>query len=341
MSDTATVDEEPGFHIDLEPPDDSQIPHQASQDTPDLYRNRWTRRANLLASTVISFGLPMALCGMFGAIWGGGEIGSLIGFALGGVLAGIILPRRVALYGREWTATVTQNIWTGKMVVYGPGLHASLLWEERAQEGNYSLKPVNKSLSVPLSTTDSQVIIKVEYSYAMDLLQLTRAIAADEATIDKALAGYIESFLTVECATKSSKEVRESVREFNIKLNKLFQAIGGPLEKLGFITVSLIISGVALPPAVQKTKDAKQEMRDINELLAESFGLDMTAYQTAVTTGRITPKMQDQRLNRMMIIAEQAKGEIKILEVDGGLSGLAAEALDQFSSGSGNKKGGK
>ncbi|MCX6787623.1 MAG: hypothetical protein NT108_00470 [Candidatus Kaiserbacteria bacterium] len=315
-----------GYRIDLRPPHDGQI----------KTRNRFFRLMWFLISTGFIIGAPTALVGYWGLLIGHETIGYLLGFCGGGTLARWIIPDRMLIYNPEWTGYVTQNMFTGTMIPYGPGLHLSHWWEERNKNGNYSLKVITRPFSVGISTQSAKVIVGGKFEYAIDLALIERAIGVDASTIESGITAFIDSFLTSQCAQMDAGEVRKQITELNEKLSLEFMSRkeGGkdPISfgsKYGFITVSVVIDSIAFPSAVQKTRDAIDEAEVLHEVVARLYGYEPAMLKTKIASGEISTDAYNKMLNRALTVSgNDTKMDITVVEGD--IPILAVKLAEKF-----------
>lgn len=309
-----------GYRIDVRPPDDDQI----------RVRNRLGRWTNFIVSSAVIIGMPTILVGYWGLLLERGAIGLLLGFCVGGVFEAWLAPSRMFVYNPEWTGYVTQNIFNGKMIPYGPGLHPTYWWEERNRRGNYSLKIITRDFTASVSTKTAKVVIKGKYEYAIDLALITRAIGIDETTIESGITAFIESFLTSKCTQKDANEVRGMIDNLNEELAAEFMCnaedecdIEGELKdlagignKYGFITVSVVIDNITLPEAAQKTRDAIDEATALHSVVANMYGLKPEELAGKLASGEISVKDYNTMLNRALAQSGGAKMNVQVIEAD-------------------------
>lgn len=317
---TATATRE-GYRIQLPIPDDSDIET----------RNRPARLADLILSSVAMLAIPAGLLGWWGSFINPlcTSIGMFIGLVLGGLFASRIIPKRFLVNNPEWTAYVTQDAFGGEMVVYGPGLHPSHWWEERNEEGNISLEAIPLSFSVSISTGTAQITVNVNYEYARRLYAIRGAIGFDAEAIQEGVTPFIKTFLISQCTgndennkPKDAKWARTHVHELNIGLATEFMGIQTEHgetpndfeESYGIISVSIAISSVAVPPAVQKSLDAIDEAASQLAIVAKVYGYgdDIAAMERDIRSGTITRSQYMEMLEHAMAVSENASMDIKV-----------------------------
>ena len=245
------------------------------------------------------------------------------------------------VYNPEWTAYVTQDIFSGKMVPYGPGFHLSYWWEERNKSGNYSLKVITRDFRASVATKTAKVVVSGKYEYAIDLQFITHAIGVDETTIEGGITAFIESFLTSKCSGGDAATVCISIDSLNASLADEFMGdhdgngIGDFREKYGFITVSVIINNITLPEAAQKTRDAIDEAVALNSVVAAMYGMKPEELAEKLKKKEIPVKDFNTMLNRALAASDNAKMDIKVIEAD--IPALVGKIVDQFAGKGGGK----
>ncbi|MHB8660717.1 MAG: hypothetical protein ACYC75_02145 [Minisyncoccota bacterium] len=313
-----------GYRVSLQKPGDSLI----------TSRDRFGRLVSLVFFAALMFAVPMYFCWFFAAVINIPRIGVLVGIGIGGYLAANIIPRHFLVNNLEWTAFVTQDMFGGGMVPYGPGLHPAYFWEERSHGGNYPLDVITRPFVVGVSTKSSRVTIEGEYEYAMSLPYITLAIGIDESTIHDGITAFIKNLLTRICAGKDAEWARKNIEHLNGELANEFMSIekadgtGSFETRFGFRTVTLVITSVALPDAVQKTRDAIDEADQLLKVVAKLYGMTAAKLKKKLESGAISKAEYDKMLNRAMAESGSAKMNINVIEADGGaLLAQAAVAL--------------
>lgn len=324
---TATATDK-GYRFKLDKPVDSE----------QVERERGIRWFVLIICTIAMLALPTGWLWYLGSLFEHPVLGGLLGFGLGGYLASNLVPDHFLINNPEWTAFVTQNAFNGKMIPYGPGLHPSLPWEGHSKDGNYPLKVITRSFEANVSTATSKVKIAGEYEYAMSLRNITVAIGIDETTIQSGITAFIESFLISECTQtgRDAEWARSHIKELNKALADEFmnrEADGNKPDsfekRFGFITVSIVISSVALPDKVQATRDAIDEARQLHEVVATMYGMSPETLKQKVESKEISKQEYDKMLNRAMATSDNATMTIAVVE--GSATDLASKIVQKLS----------
>lgn len=306
----ATATARKGYRIDLPTPKDEQVT-----------RNRWTRMLSFILFSALVVGGPTALATWWGSVVGHPLIGGLAGFWIGGFIASRLIPDRFLVNNPEWTAYVTQSMFGGEMVVYGPGLHLSHWWEERNKTGNYPLKLVKKSFSQSVATATSKAIVDGQFEYAVDLPHADRAVGVSESTVEAGASSLIENFLTSQCSKKDTEWVRTHIDELNELLSDDFEdtTVKGLSpesfrKKYGFLIVSIVITKISFTDAVQKTRDAADESLNTLKIVARLYGYgeDVAALEKDVRSGVIKPDAYTEMLEHAQAESENVKMDVQV-----------------------------
>lgn len=250
-----------------------------------------------------------------------GHIGLLIGILASAWLL-MKMVDRFLIYNREWSAYVTQDALKGTMVSYGPGLHPSLPWEERNALGNQSLEVITVDFVVKVQTKTALVEAKGSLQYAADLSNIASFIGADESTIEKGYIGFLEGFLAREISSGTADEALLGIESLNKKLGAEFQGEKGvtgrtPLEdNFGIQTVSIILTGMSLSAAAQKTRDAIDEAKTLHTIVATMLGITPATLTRKLKKGDIDQEQYNQLLNRAMATSDNATMDYKVHEVN-------------------------
>lgn len=312
----------PGPHgpIDLRVPYDNQVD-----------RNRFWRWIVLGLTVALILGFPMAVGWFAGSLTGRTTaiaLGTIIGFATGATLLEALAGKYLLIYNAEWTGYVTQDVFFGSMVPYGPGLHPSFPWEARNRAANYPLHVITKSFQVGVSTTTARVVVDGEFQYQMDLPRIINAIGVDSTTVENGLTAFVDARLTATGAQQSADGVRSDIGNINERLRKEFMDDNVPdianiREQYGFRTVGLVIDRITLPEDVQKTRDALDEARVLNAVMLELYGITKDQFDLQRgPNGSITPAIADQMLTRAMGVSKNAEMKVNVIDIPG-LSDLA------------------
>lgn len=313
-----------GYRIDVHPPHDREV----------LQRDKWSRWICLVCIVIITTLVPI----MFAAYWGSfigsffTKVGILAGLAIAAALLSRVLPR-LLISNPEWAGYVTLDPFRGENVAYGPGLHPAFPWEERNADGNYPLEVITKTFEVSIQTKTARVIVKGVFEYQVDLPNITTFIGIAESTIDEGFTAFIETFLVEELAAKTAQEALTKVGDLNTILENEFMGVvtstGDTVtafeQENGIRAVSLVVTRIELPAAVQKTRDAIDEGKAIFGVVAAMLGLteDELKAKRSGDPKEISDERYDALVDQAMAVSDNA--EMKI--VKGNVSAALANTL--------------
>ncbi|HVV39316.1 MAG TPA: hypothetical protein VHD31_03270 [Candidatus Paceibacterota bacterium] len=342
MPDTTAPAPDPskeGYFLDLPSPRDSTVE-----------RDRASRALDFAISTIVLWGGPIVLLLWWSMLVSPSlaPFAILIGFVIGAFLE-YLGTQKLIIYNEEWTAYATNDPFSGDNVAYGPGAHLSHFWEQRNKSGIYSLERITRVFTVDVATTTSKVTATVTYQYAVYLPWLLNFIGNDISTIESGFIGFLQSFLTEKLAGDTAESARKKIRELNTLLAQEFMQVKNLAgtsarefeEKNGILSVSILITGLALPEAVQKTRDAVEEARVLMEVAARMMGKDPEKFMQQVLDGTIPWSQYEKILNRAMAVSENA--QLELFAVEGDIGNLGAAALARFAKHGlgGGEEGGK
>jgi hypothetical protein len=322
---TVTPAPSSGYRVEVEEPNDS-----------DAGRSRFPRMLSALLSAAALFNGPATLLGYWGSLMGQPYVmpAILIGYVIGGILLARISPR-LFVYNPEWGAYVTQNMFTGSMIPYGPGFHLSHFWEERNQSGNYSLKVIPVTFQVTVPTSTAAITVVGKYEYAFVLARLTTAIGIDKSTFDADIKAFIGSVITAFMANMNAEQARNSISEMNERLSQVFMGTGGHISTFemnyGITIASIVIENMKFSDAVQKTRDAKDEASGLLDIVATIHGYTSEELKALIRENKISTADYQKMLNRALAASENAKMDITVIEGD--IPAYAIGALANFAKG--------
>ena len=128
----------------------SNLSHFRDRPQDRNWRRRWFEISVYLVLSII---MPPVLGGLFLWLWTNTTLGITLGAYLA-ISASLLWLERTAWWFlirvRAGRLFVTLDEFRGQYVVYGPGLHASLLYEKREADGNISLEEVAESFQFDL-----------------------------------------------------------------------------------------------------------------------------------------------------------------------------------------------
>ncbi len=297
----ATAPQTQAFRIDLSQP----------LDRDEVTRDRSGRNTFVTVGTLLLWLGPTAFLHFAGGLLGIPFIGGIIGFILGTWLVKKLLPSRMLVFNPEWTAYVTQDPWTGKLIAYGPGAHTSYPWELRNKKGNYPLKTASGDISLTIPTQTAAVTLNGVFEYAMSLRHIYTALGMDPRDVEAFIRTFVQRFATSWCARYSADEVMEKIGLLNEELSNAFiHSLTGPAatidlaSRIGFKPVSVAIGTVTLPPAVQRTRDAIDEAGKLREVMLQMYHMTKEELAAQLQDGRISQERYQTMLNNAQVVSQ-------------------------------------
>ncbi|MEI7720014.1 MAG: hypothetical protein WCI89_02295 [bacterium] len=314
-----------GLRIDIAQPQDSDI----------IDRDRALRWLVFGTTMILAFLTPPLLLYYWFSHIGPSVawFGAFVGIVVGATVS-VFTSWRLVVSNEEWMAYATLNPFTGKRVLYGPGMHISLPWEERNASGEISLKAISVPFTVAVPTKTSNIISKGLLDYQVDLGNLGSYIGVDESTIQRGFLAYVSSFLTSQISNGTMEEARGRVDEINDALADEFMGVAIPAtsvgassssvtefeRKFGIRVVSIFISQMELPPEVQRARDGQDEAVRISMICADLMGLTKAQFDAKVFDGSITPTDFADVQRRAMVITGNATAHYD--RIDGNASAI-------------------
>ncbi|HEX9608988.1 MAG TPA: hypothetical protein VGA06_02150 [Candidatus Paceibacterota bacterium] len=286
-------------------------------------RNRTGRWAVFVLATLLIIFLPVAIFTWVGQFFFGlPQWGAAVGLVIGGSIYSYILPEYMLITVQLLRGFVTQNIFSGDRIPYGPGWHPTYLWESREKKGNAPLDLITISISEEVPTKSGQALVKTSLQYMPNLRFITNFVGIDETTIRDGFAALIRSFLSSRLAGFTLEEARNNIGNLNDELESSFMTLAVDVkdsnvsaqefeETYGIMTVILTIEGIDYPPAVQKTRDAKDEAEQQLGVVAQLYGMTVNALQKKIDSKEIPLADYNAMLDRAMAMSENATMSVK------------------------------
>jgi hypothetical protein len=166
------------------------------------------------------------------------------------------------------------------------------------------------------------------------------AIGFDAAAIESGIIPFIKSFLISECnkedeveeggkkktVKRDAKWARTHIDNLNTALADRFMSVidgegktpGDFEEAYGLISVSIAISNIALPSAVQKSLDAIDESASQLAIVAKLYGYadDVAKLEADILSAKITRKDYTEMVEHAMAVSENAEMKIQVFRGD-------------------------
>ncbi len=333
---------------DIEPPEKPPIVENDSDYPEKEFRDRFGRLVVLTVYTAI---LPAVLPLGFWFIADWQWVSSIkwnralndllsIGVFAGFAEAYLLSIHRFLKIVPNAQALVTQNPFGGYRIPYGPGLHASFPQEQVEGKSNFSLETITDTIIVEMPTKTSLVKVTMTFQYKAYLRVITRLLGVNDSTIKEGFGSFIQSYLAPKLAEKTVEEAREYVDEYNTQLaidfakKQTATPTGGTMAgahyfmRFAILSIILKIAKIELPPAVQKTRDTKDEAEQQLEIVATMYGLDPVELKKKRQSGEMTTEEYNSMLDRALAASEQAT--MNVTSVHGSAPAVIGAALNKL-----------
>lgn len=217
------------------------------------------------------------------------------------------------------------NIPGSAYVIYGPGWHISFPWEERSEKSNFSLEVFTLEWKEEIPGKDSQLLVKGSYQFEVALDRSDRFIGIDEATIGTGGLDIIRAKVSTMLANETADTAKARIEEYNHHLLQFFGLSDDPQDasvssfesRYGINSVAVTISGIDLPEAVQKTRDAVDEAGQVVRGIAAMYGMTPDVLKAKLVSGEITPESYNEMVDRFMANSGNAEMKIQALKLHG------------------------
>lgn len=310
----------------------------------DVSRRRGVRVAVLIVSMAsASFILGLLGAWIFGksSLPGTGFLGFILGAGLGQWGFSFLSPRFFVSVPQAQTF-VTLNpllalfgIPGDPNIVYGPGLSVSFPWETRSRRSNLSLEVNTIPFIEEVPGDPVRLIVTTSYQFKINIRQAAKFVGVNESTIRGGVIDLIRSRVSQRLAGMDVNTAKAQIGDLNQGLGADFGVGSGTTvpsqdvldfeERYGISSVAVTISGIDLPPDVQRTRDAADEAAQAVRSVASMFGMDEAALRAQISSGQITNAQYIEMLDRTLAQGGGATMNIQALKL-GGLEALA-EAL--------------
>jgi len=175
----------------------------------EVKRNREARRfVSILAGSILFFVPVTVLALVTDRLWDAPWLGIISGVLVGGRML-VATFHRLVVFVPNVQALVTQDMFRGTLVIYGPGLHAAFPWEKRGQAGNFSLKLITRMFEIEIPTKTSAVTFFIAFQYKALLKRITNFVGVDGTTIEEGFESLIANFLTERVSSDAAQKIVE------------------------------------------------------------------------------------------------------------------------------------
>src|SRR3989344_7869367 len=326
-----------------------QIQRTPIESDRNIQRARWIRWAELFlwASLLVGGGallgaylvaLPLKILfpqaqwisfilGWLGAGAGGESFSRLFGSRLTK-----IVPRNQGLVTTHLLGGLMSEEDRGAMVVYGPGLHLSSVFEEVGVEGNYSTKIFTLPFSASVPTTTTEILTDGVVQLRANLPRLRNFAHITESVLVEGLVGAINGHLQERQANAKAEDETKKIAETSAFLTSAF-GIGEANEptefeeEYGVDIIAIIVTSLDLPKGVQEARDTHEQLNQVMRQVALMAGYkDQKDLVAALESGSLDRNQYRNLLQLALLASKATEGRINIHEVSGGGGNIAALA---------------
>lgn len=301
---------------------------------------------NRLGRAIVGISVSSAIIVLL--VWVGsvfGLFGALVGFAVAGQILAIVAPKYLIVYNNYTWALVADNPFTGKPVVYGPGLHWAYPWEKVAIQRND-----NVSLEVRTHTRDDLTIdsregtlkVKASVQWRPDLSNLHIFVLLDEDTVNEGIFDPLERFISTVIGQMGVQEAREhqsdisrlaylafkgenrAFEEIDEKdpfkqtlqnqLSKFLKTVRNYEKRFGFELLQANIFDIDYPEEIRKARGAEAEQTSILRIAQAQAGVNEDEW------GRLPEEVRQRYLSNARVISDNA--DERVITIHGGNSNL-------------------
>ncbi|HEY4502122.1 MAG TPA: hypothetical protein VJJ20_03620 [Candidatus Paceibacterota bacterium] len=307
----------PGYHIDLPIPRDNMI----------TTRDRMRRWMWLMGTATTAFFGPIIILWMLcWLLFNTPTLGAWLGL-IAAAYPTMLALRRGLVFNRLWQGFVTQDVFEGKAVEYGPGVHPALFWEERDEDGNMPLKPIDTTFDIQVSTLTSRVTLLVFFQWMPDIRNLrTFQGVKNEEEINAAFPPFLESFLSENLANETAEVIREKIEKVNLALAVEFMGKEDPVthqsptkleDNYGIRVVVIRVKGFKVSEEVQRSMDARDEALRLHGIVASFQGIDEKELAEQLRNKTLSPDDYNKLLEKAMALSGNASYNIQKLDIPG------------------------
>ncbi len=225
----------------------------------------------------------------------------------------VIVPQAQAFVGLNNLATFWES--DDPYVTFGPGSHFSWPWLSRDRRSNISTQIITIGFKEEVPGKDTQLIVSGSYQFKVDLVNAQNFVGVDESTIRGGAIDLILSEISQALANEDADTAKSMIKTYNDRLGEKFgvdlpQKSADPADpnqgtdpkteshrgdprvadfeiRYGIFSIAVTISGIDLPPDVQKTRDAADEANQAIKSVAKMFGMDEDDLRQKIKNGDI------------------------------------------------------
>lgn len=247
----------------------------------------------------------------------------IVAVLIGGEMYAQVLPRRLLNIVPQVQGFVSQEVISGDMIPYGPGLHPARITERRDVKSNVSLEAVGFTVAVTIPTSTSGITVTSLVQYLPALENIETFVSYEPSEIEAAYASFFREWFTGKCIGRTTEEILKgdnfAAMSDEIRVKFLRGAEGAEFSKRYGVRVLEIRNTPALPPEVQKARDAQSEAAVAFAGIANLYGMTSEELRGKIQAGSISHEQYGKMLDKFLVQSGNAGMTV--------VSGTAGDAI--------------
>lgn len=208
----------------------------------------------------------------------------------------------------EITGLITVNALTGRLSVYGTGLHLRYPWEQ-VSLGNYiNLRQTTESIEETYPSQDALMSVRWVLQYTPTLEGLPRYISADDNSIKEGLRSMGSSVIAEKIGRRPGEKAKRDQEEIEDALLEEFRTEEGRelFDRYGIELDHVEIADLDFDPSVQAARSALAES-DITVKIAEKFRIGDVTHAQALNSAQAERGKADKKVIDINNLSEAAR----------------------------------
>lgn len=197
------------------------------------------------------------------------------------------------------------------------------IWEQRSQKGNGTLEVITIEWEEAVPGAETQFLLDASYQFRVDVPD--RYIGLDENTLRAGAIDLMRADAAARLAEKNGDEGKNEIEAMNQEINDKFglgdssskdPKVSAFEDEYGIHSVATTIAGIDFPEAVQKTRNARDEARQVLIGVANMYGMRVDKLKVKMESGEITTGEYNEMLDRFAAFSENATMNISAFKVN-------------------------
>ena len=197
-------------------------------------------------------------------------------------------------------------------------------WEARSSKSNITGEVVTVEWDDRVPGAETEFILRGSYQFRVDRKLADRFVGIDEATIRSGAIDLIRAEVGHLLADKDGDEGKRQIKTFNDKLYDEFgvgesdptREVSDFEKNYGIETVKVTISSIDFPDEVQKTRNARDEARQVMLGVANLYGIRVDVLRRKMESGEITTEEYNEMLDRFFAASDNANMNIQAFKIN-------------------------